>query len=502
MPDHPRKGGRSATSSYVVSGGVDDELDVVAFARSLQQFFERMTALAPSPVNLLLSRLRAHLGVEDPSQLPAVRDQLVPAEHVNLQLALDRFFEDTPCEIIGLSPEMEHYGGFSLARMVSADAHFPMSASSAAYVDLPVGPNQTRPCLLLGLLLFHVDAAPVLALVRRSEQHGPPTLLLEVMSTDEATASQFLREIAGLREELNAFRGRVLSFEFGEWGQFGLAFHALPVIGRDDVVLPDDDLVAIERHTVGLARHAPALVAAGHHLKRGLLLYGPPGTGKTFTVMYLCNRMPGRTTVLLAGVGDEMLGQAVALARKLQPAMVVLEDVDLVAFERTMHPTGQNPLLFQLLNEMDGLEADADVIFVLTTNRPELLEPALAQRPGRIDQAVEIRLPDDECRRRLLAHYFRAVPLRDVDLDALIADTEGVPAAFIKELARRSTLEALEHGEVSVRREHIDAALAELSRRTRALLDQSPGASHLLVEEDDVAPGGDGASCHVPYRGW
>ena len=69
-----------------------------------------------------------------------------------------------------------------------------------------------------------------------------------------------------------------------------------------------------------------------------------------------------------------------------------------------MHP-GQHPLLFQLLNEMDGLAEDADVVFVLTTNRADLLEPALAARPGRVDQAVELGLPDATARRALLELY-------------------------------------------------------------------------------------------------
>ena len=126
--------------------------------------------------------------------------------------------------------------------------------------------------------------------------------------------------------------------------------------------------------------------------------------------MYLCNRMPGRTTLLLSGPGAGALGQAVAIARALQPSMVVLEDVDLVAMERTMPGMRDNPLLFQLLNEMDGLAEDADVIFVLTTNRVDLLEPALAARPGRIDQAVEISLPDADSRRRLVRALSRRHP--------------------------------------------------------------------------------------------
>jgi ATP-dependent 26S proteasome regulatory subunit len=74
--------------------------------------------------------------------------------------------------------------------------------------------------------------------------------------------------------------------------------------------------------------------------------------------------------------------------------LVILEDVDLVAMERSFEPT--NAILFELLNAMDGLDADHDVLFVLTTNAPERIEPALAARPGRIDQAVELPLPDPD----------------------------------------------------------------------------------------------------------
>src|SRR3546814_2662689 len=100
--------------------------------------------------------------------------------------------------------------------------------------------------------------------------------------------------------------------------------------------------------------------------------------------MYLCGQMPDRTTVLLSGIGAGALGQAMAIARSLQPSMVVLEDVDLVAMERTMPGHGTNPLLFQLLNEMDGLAEDADIVFVLTTNQVDLLEPALDRKSTRM----------------------------------------------------------------------------------------------------------------------
>ena len=101
----------------------------------------------------------------------------------------------------------------------------------------------------------------------------------------------------------------------------------------------------------------------------------------------------GVTVVILSGRALGMISQACSVARTLQPAVVVVEDVDLIAEERG-HYAGQNPMLFELLNEMDGLGSDIDVTFLLTTNRADLLEEALAARPGRVDHAAELPVPD------------------------------------------------------------------------------------------------------------
>ena len=131
----------------------------------------------------------------------------------------------------------------------------------------------------------------------------------------------------------------------------------------------------------------------------------------------------------------------------LQPAVVVLEDVDLVAEDRSFGP-GTSTVLFDLLDAMDGAAADADLLFVLTTNRADLLEPALAARPGRVDVAVEIDLPDAEARERLLALYGRSLPLRlsDAETRNVVDRTDGVTASFLKELLRRAMLESLDDG--------------------------------------------------------
>jgi len=260
-------------------------------------------------------------------------------------------------------------------------------------------------------------------------------------------------------------------------GGITLEFGDVRTITREDVVLPEVVLARVERHALGVAAHRDALRDAGQHLKRGLLLYGPPGTGKTHTTGYLIGQMTGYTRLILTGRALHAIGSAAELARDLQPAVIVLEDVDLIAEDRSAGP-GAAPALFELLNAMDGAAADADLLFVLTTNRADLLEPALAARPGRVDVAIEIDLPDAEARERLLALYGRSIPLRlsAADTAEIVERTDGVTASFLKELLRRAMLESLDENasQPIVTAAHTSRALDDLldtgQRLTRSLL--------------------------------
>jgi hypothetical protein len=467
----------------------DEDFDAARFARAFQMFLDRFHDALPRRESTLRRLVLEHLGT-DPSELPTYTERFQLSEHANLQLALDALLGDTGAwRLVGLPAELHAYGEFSLASMMGGRFHGPTEPCAPEFVNVPVDVDRTLPCLRLGVYLLELSDVPLVAMVGFGEGHGPrPGLFLEVAAVEADDVTRFVSRLRELMHQHNVFRGKVLSFSFTEWGDFGISFHRLPAIGRDDIVLPDDDLDAIERHTIGVSRHADVLRAAGRHLKRGLLLYGPPGTGKTLSVMYLCGQMPGRTTLLLSGPGAGALGRAAAIARSLQPAMVVLEDVDLIAAERSMPGIGTNPLLFQLLNEMDGLAEDADVVFVLTTNRVDLLEPALAARPGRIDQAVEIRLPDGECRRRLLELYLHDVD-HDDEPDEIVARTDGTTASFIKELCRRAVLEAAEargaddSGPLRLTSDHLEAALADLLEHSPPVLRSSLGANpHLAAE--------------------
>jgi ATP-dependent 26S proteasome regulatory subunit len=284
------------------------------------------------------------------------------------------------------------------------------------------------------------------------------------MGLGKAAAERCLGNLRVALRKNNVYRGHILSVAPNRFEGVEIHFHHLPKIARENIILPEGLLARVERQTLGFGRHSQRLLAAGRHLKRGLLLHGAPGTGKTLTAMYLAAQSGDRTVLLLTGRGLGMIEQSCALARTLQPSIVILEDVDLVAEERTHRQAGcATPLLFELLNEMDGLADDADVLFLLTTNRADLLEPALAARPGRVDQAFEIPLPDKDCRRRLFDLYARGLTLRVAEWERFLHRTQGASAAFIRELMRKAALFAADDGaELAVADRHLDDALHEL----------------------------------------
>jgi len=365
------------------------------------------------------------------------------------------------------------------------------------------------PVVQFGLYLVKVDGAPLIAFVTGpNEMMGPrgARARIEVMAPERATAQRFLAEITNLMGERNVYRGKIVSLgpqQFGFGPQTIITFHHLPTVTRDDVVLPEGVLDRIDRHAIAFTEHAERLKAAGRPIKRGLLLYGSPGTGKTLTVMYLTGRMKGRTTLLTTGRGLGMISAVAQMARILAPSTVVVEDVDLIAQERGMPGMQTQPYLFELLNEMDGLRDDVDVLFVLTTNRPDILEPALAARPGRVDLAVPLPLPDADARRRLFALYARGLRLEVDNLDRFIARTEGASPAYIKELLRNATvfgaIDGNGAGAVRVTDKHIDQAMDELAEGGR-LAERIAGFARPGDEGPPPGPMGP-SGFPVPMRG-
>jgi cell division protease FtsH len=465
-------------------------------ARMLRELLDRFLGAAPADEpagERLIGRLEQHLG-ERPSSFPVVVALWAAHEQADVQLALEQWLRDRAltAQIVGTPHPMRRHQ--SLAELIDMARHgHGLVVGPPDWVHVPVSPDETHPCVSFGFYL--VDSTPPLAMLLRGPdpQVGRDGVQLEILSSDPDAAGEIVAELRRLAVELSPVRRQIVTLGAPDApGGSPITFLRRPRLQREGLVLPEATLDAVERQVLDVARLRNRLRAAGQHLKRGLLLYGPPGTGKTHTVRYLLGRLDGATVVVLSGTALYLVSAACTLARRHQPSVVVLEDVDLVAGDRSFGPPGSNPLLFEILNQLDGLGDDVDVVFVLTTNRVEVLERALAERPGRVDEAVEIGPPDEAGRERLLRLYGASTGIVELDLSATVAATDGTTATYLRELVRRSVVTAAlarpEEDPVRVRQGDLDVANAELGSSRARLTGALLGAGRGITEPPGAYP--------------
>jgi len=377
------------------------------------------------------------------------RDQLVATSRqfpghmrADVQVAIDRLFS-TPIRFFGLHEE-HRYETLTIATL-TRDGRNAQAIAPAQYQDVDVGESAPVKCLNNGLWLCRTDRLRYAVALSSHREYGYESgTRIEIAVPAGADGAEFVQRcFSELESAVNAarsYRGKILSLDAdGDYRgrSRGIMVHKLPQVQREDVILPEATLKLLDRNVLSFVGTRPQLRRLGQSTRKGILLYGPPGTGKTHTIRYLASNLPGHTTLIITAAQVALLAHYMNLARLLQPAMVVIEDVDLIARDRGDMGPCEESLLNGLLNEMDGLKEDADILFILTTNRPEDLEGALASRPGRIDQAIEVPVPDEVGRKKLVQLYGRGLPLGETIVDEAARRTKGVSAAFIKELMRR-----------------------------------------------------------------
>ena len=317
----------------------------------------------------------------------------------------------------------------------------------------PVGPEEEVFLPVDQYWIFPSTSSGNHVIVRLRYVSEHERLVLAVAAADPRRADEWIAKF--VRDSLvsSIYRGKNVAFvyEAGTRDEYGdpekpaklrVSFRTATPVPQEDFIVDKEIYKILRRNVIDLHERRELLKRHGVPIRRGLLLYGPPGTGKTFACRYLSGRLTETACIFAAGTTLEQAAKIFEFARAYQPAIVFLEDVDLVFSSRdiSLHASA----LGDLLDLMDGLRPFEDVGVVLTTNSIERLEAAIKDRPGRISQCVYFGPPRRELRSLYIAQYAKGYDQEATDFKKLVEMSQGTTPAFIKEWVHRAVQIATE----------------------------------------------------------
>jgi cell division protease FtsH len=205
----------------------------------------------------------------------------------------------------------------------------------------------------------------------------------------------------------------------------------------------------------------------GAKVPQGVLLHGPPGTGKTLLAKAVAHESGAQFFAqsaasfveMFAGLGAARIRRLFAVARKHEPAIIFIDELDAVGGRRGMDISGEkDQTLNQLLVEMDGFASSGRVVVIAASNLLEKLDPALL-RPGRFDRQVFVVPPDVRGREGVLAVHTRDKPLQDVDLSVVAQQTSGLTGADLANICNEAAIFATRRKSATIAIGDFDAAI-------------------------------------------
>src|SRR5438105_170243 len=228
-----------------------------------------------------------------------------------------------------------------------------------------------------------------------------------------------------------------------------------------------DEAKAELAEIVEFLRDPKPFMALGANVPKGILLHGPPGTGKTLLAKAVAHESGAQFFAqsaasfveMFAGLGAARIRRLFAVARKHEPAIIFIDELDAVGGRRGMDISGEkDQTLNQLLVEMDGFSTTGRVVVIAASNLLEKLDPALL-RPGRFDRQVFVVPPDVRGREGVLAVHTRTKPLGDVDLALVAKQTSGLTGADLSNICNEAAIFATRRGASTIAMSDFDAAI-------------------------------------------
>jgi cell division protease FtsH len=237
-------------------------------------------------------------------------------------------------------------------------------------------------------------------------------------------------------------------------------------VGWDDIAGVEDARQELEE-VVEFLRNPEKFAKLGARVPRGVLLHGPPGTGKTLLAKAVAHESGANFYAqsaagfveMFAGLGAARVRRLFRIARKNEPAIIFIDELDAVGGHRGHGLNGEkDQTLNQLLIEMDGFASSDRLVVIAASNLLDRLDTALL-RPGRFDRQIYVSPPDVHAREEILRVHVRDKPVAEVDLAMVARQTSGLTGADLANICNEAAIFAARREASTIVNEDFDSAL-------------------------------------------
>ena len=407
---------------------------------SVREFAKTLVKLTDKYNSTSTREFERFFGVKMP-KIGGVEREFKEYERVQAIYALNKFV-DTECKIIKVINIDDEEEGLMAPR----------------YEEVRIGRHKYERLLTIGQVFFKYKK---IKMILNINFHGAwrreSTLYFRLRNSKKA--GEFTDGFRRFMRNHNVLKGEKLVY----LSKSKLDFLEYPKLDWNNVILREDIKEEIMLNAIFPLDNGVECVASGIPWRRGLLFCGVAGTGKTQVCRVLCNKVPEGTTVIWATPKALYDADVVMIlfeaARYFSPTLLIIEDIDFIGTDRSMD---NDDILGELLTQLDGNDPNYGVFIVATTNRPHLLDTALANRPSRFDIKLNFEVPEPNERIKLIKLFTKRMKFKKpLDYGEMSALTNGLTGAHIKEVFVYAQLKALKRGEIKIKLEDISKRLSQ-----------------------------------------
>ena len=343
----------------------------------------------------------------------------------------------------------------------------------ATYSNIPISESKVERYLQMGFRFYENSSLKFVVMCDESEYDTDERIT--IMTKEEGKALELLEQL-----EEGFYQNGPLKNAF-----FDMEYNFISRNEMIDKLLAwnDDIKQQLSKDVIEFLKVMPILREKGLPNSRGIILSGPPGTGKTM----MAKSIAAQANVTTMLISAEMISsksdvkKAFKIGRKLSPTLMIIEDIDTAG--TVSRKFTDHPILGEYLQAMDGMEPNDGMLILATTNHTENIDPAISDRPGRFDRIIDVPLPNNRQRRKMIQNLLTKMPSEKISkniISIVAKKSEGLSGAWVREIVQCAFIEAMYEGKDKLSGNNLQTGLEDVLKRRGMAYRSTPNLAQRL----------------------